>query len=418
MRRPWVHIFQTGGASFVNAAASAAVLAITARLLGPEGRGTYAAATTWVLLFSTLGSLSLGQSIVHRIAGRAPAGWLPAAAGTSLAIGGLIAVVDYALVATAYVAGDGQVFRHLSAQVLLVAFAALPFLIANANLPYILYALDALHVANAAQIAGAAGLLTATILLVGPLNLGVTGALISFVVGAACMTAVAGSYLVRRAVRLRVDWGLARQMVVGCGQLHLNTVGSYLFTQSSVLILNQFRPIAETGQYQLAIQLFSFSLLFSNAMGTVAYGLVTTKGADAAWPEQRSLIKQGLVLAAVAVPAGYLLAPVIIPLVAGPAFLPSVALFRWLLPAGLGATLSSLMASQWIGRGMFWQASAITIVTGIISVGLDLVLIPPYGMHGAVVSTLVTYGIATLTNGAMVMWVDRHVSNLGRSIGR
>src|ERR1035437_6313561 len=270
MRRPWVHIFQTGGASFVEAGASSAGLASTGRLLGPEGRGTYAAATTWVLLFSTLGSLSLGQSVVHSIAGRAPAGWLPTAAGTSLAIGGLIAVVDYALVATAYVAGGGQVFRHLSGQVLFVAFAALPFLIANANLPYILYALDALRVANAAQIVGAAGLLTATILLVGPLNLGVTGALISFVVGAACTTAVAGSYLVRRAVRLRVDWGLARQMVVGSGQLHLNTVGSYLFTQSSVLILNHFRPIAETGQYQLAIQLFSFSLLFSTAMGTVA----------------------------------------------------------------------------------------------------------------------------------------------------
>jgi O-antigen/teichoic acid export membrane protein len=417
MRRPWVHIFQTGGASLVNAGASAAVLAITARLLGPEGRGTYAVATTWVLMFSTLGSLNLAQSVVHSIAGRDAEGWLPTAAGTLFALLGLITVVDFAVVALAYVPGDGQLFRHLSAHVLLVAFAALPFLIANVNLPYILYALDALRVANRAQIAGATGLLTATIILVGPLRLGVTGALISFAVGAACTTAVAGSYLVRRAVHLRVDWVLARQMLVGSGQLHLNTIGSYLLTQSSVLILNQFRPIAETGQYQLAIQLFSFSLLFSNAMGTVAYGLVATKGPDAAWPEQWSLIKQGLVLAVVAMPVGYVLAPVVIRLAAGQAFLPSIGLFRWLLPAAVGATFSAMMASQWIGRRMLWHASALTIVTGVISVGFDLVLIPRYGTQGAVVSTLVTYGIATLASAAMAIWVDRQVSALEHGVG-
>ena len=80
--------------------------------------------------------------------------------------------------------------------------------------------------------------------------------------------------------------------------------------------------------------------------------------------------------------------------------------------AAFGALLSSVMASQWIGRGLFWQASGITIVAGIVSVGLDLVMIPRYGMYGAVVSTLVTYGFAAITNAAMAFSVDRRVARL------
>jgi O-antigen/teichoic acid export membrane protein len=416
MRLAWLRIFQTAGAGLVNAGASAAVLAFTARALGPEGRGSYAAATTWVLLFSTLGSLSLGQSLIHAIAGRPAESWLPRATGTLLAIGGIIACIDYLVVWGLYGFARDEVFRHLGGSVLFVAFVALPFLIANANLPYLLFALDALPVANGAQVAGAVGFVAATLLFVGPLKLGVTGALLAFVAGGAVTTSVAGSYILRRGGRLRVDRALARRMISGSLQLHLNTVGSYLFTQSTVLILNQVRPLAETGQYQLAIQLFSLSLTVPNAMGTVAYGIVASRGADAAWPEQRTLVVRGLLLVLLALPVGYVLAPVLIRVVAGPAFSASASLFRWLLPAAIGATLSTLMASQWIGRRMFWQASTITIITGLISVALDLVLIPRYGMHGAVISTLVTYGLAALSNGAMLIWVERVAARRERSV--
>jgi O-antigen/teichoic acid export membrane protein len=416
MRIAWLRIFQTAGAGLVNAGASAAVLAFTARALGPEGRGSYAAATSWVLLFSTLGSLSLGQSLVHAIAGRPPESWLPRAAGTLLAMGGIIACVDYLLVWGLFSVARDQVFRHLGGSILLVAFMALPFLIANANVPYLLFALDALPVANAAQVAGAAGFVAATLLLVGALKLSVAGALLAFAAGAAITTSIAGSYILRRGGRLRVDRVLGKRMISGSLQLHLNTVGSYLFTQSTVLILNQVRPLAETGQYQLAIQLFSLSLTVPNAMGTVAYGIVASKGADAAWPEQRALVVRGLLLVLLALPIGYVLAPFLIRIVAGPAFSASASLFRWLLPAAVGATLSTLMASQWIGRRMFWQASTITIFTGLVSVALDVVLIPPYGMHGAVISTLVTYGLAGLSNGAMMVWVERVAAPRERSL--
>jgi O-antigen/teichoic acid export membrane protein len=407
MRRLWTQVVHTSGASAVNAGASAVVLFLTARWLGPEGRGVYAAATGWVLLFATLGSLSLGQSMVHAVAGREPATWLPSVTGTGLTMGGLIVAGNLAFAAAAYVVTGGALYRHLTPEVLILAFATLPFLVVNINLPFVLYALDALLIINLAQVAGALVLLAATIALVWWLQLGVSGALGAFTAGAATSACVAGAYLLRRSVRPRIDWAVGRQMLIGSAQLHLNTVGTYLFTQSSVLILNAFRPAAETGEYQLAIQLLMGCLLLSNSVGAVSYNLVATKGPDAAWPEQRILIMQVLVLATFAAVVAYLAAPVVIGRIAGPAFEPAVPLFRRLLPALVGATFSSLMASQWIGRGLLWQASLVTIATGAVSLAFDFALIPSYGMHGAVVSTLVTYGISFTASCAMAVWIER-----------
>jgi O-antigen/teichoic acid export membrane protein len=101
------------------------------------------------------------------------------------------------------------------------------------------------------------------------------------------------------------------------------------------------------------------------------------------------------------------LAPWGIRIMAGERFLPAVPLFRWMLPALVGATLSTVMASQWIGRGLFWQAAGLTVATGVLSIAIDLVMVPAHGMYGALVSTLVVYGLSIVSNLLMAAWVQR-----------
>jgi O-antigen/teichoic acid export membrane protein len=67
------------------------------------------------------------------------------------------------------------------------------------------------------------------------------------------------------------------------------------------------------------------------------------------------------------------------------------------------------MASQWIGRGLFWQASLVTAAAGLVSVGCDFALIPRYGMRGAAVSTLVTYALSAVVSGSLALWINRRV---------
>ncbi len=405
-RSLWRHVMETGGASAAGVAASTISLFITARYLGPEGRGIYAAAYAWVGLAATLGSLSLGQVVIHHAAGRPVDDWLPETVGTCLAITGAVTAIVWVSVAIAYRVSGGGFFENLDVPVLVLAFAALPFLMGVQTNRYILNAMDRLRTANGAQLLGATLGVVGVVVFVVLLDLGVPGALLAMILAAGATGAVGWWVTARRAGHLRPRRIVAARLLKGSAQLHLSAIGNYLLAQSSVLILNHFRPPAETGYYQLAIQLFGLTLLAADAISTVAFGLVAQQGPDEAWPEQRRLLLQALGVVALIAAVGYLLAPIGIRLVAGDAFLPAVPLFRIILPALLGATFSTIMASQWIGRGLFWQAALITLGVGAVSVLCDFIFIPRYGMYGALIGTLVVYGLSVVINGMMALWVQ------------
>ena len=72
-----------------------------------------------------------------------------------------------------------------------------------------------------------------------------------------------------------------------------------------------------------------------------------------------------------------------------------------------GITFSAVMAPQWIGRGYFWQAAALTLFVGFISLAVGFWLIPQSGIQGAVIAFLVTYGVSILGNGAMAIHCEK-----------
>src|SRR5262245_59285036 len=113
MRRLWQQIAQTTGANGAYVAASAVVLLLTTRVLGPEGRGAYAVLTGWVLFFSMLGSLSLGQIAMHRVTERPGRESLAAVLGACLLICGAIAAASWLAVAVGYWTMGASLFRHL-----------------------------------------------------------------------------------------------------------------------------------------------------------------------------------------------------------------------------------------------------------------------------------------------------------------
>ena len=73
---------------------------ITARFLGPQGRGVIAAATSWVTLFVTFGHLSLQHVIVYLLGPSDRARNLPLVAGSVLAVTASMAVIGWTVAAT------------------------------------------------------------------------------------------------------------------------------------------------------------------------------------------------------------------------------------------------------------------------------------------------------------------------------
>ncbi len=402
-----MQVAQTSWARLYGMALSILTLAVTSRMLGPDGRGVVAAASTWVGTFVAVAYLSLPQVLLHQVAGQPPSSWMPSALGTMLGLLAVITAVVWAVVGALLAWTGGDLFQNLGAGVLAIAFSALPAFLWQESASSLLLANDALPRLNRAQVISAtvgAGLLLA---LVGLFHLGVQGALAASGLGQFTFMVLTIRELLRIAPRPRFDPALARRLLAGGAKLHLNAIGTLLCTQANVLIINHLRDPSETAFYDLSQKLISFLQVIPSAMGMVVYTLAAREGPDRAWETQRKLLVQatalmiaaGLVLAAAA--------PWLIRLLVGEPFLPTVPLFRMMLLATVGMTFSILMSSQWITRGFFLQVAAMGIVIGGLSVLGSAWLVPRHGMYGAAIAYLFTYAMSVLANGGCALWVER-----------
>ncbi|HPG71289.1 MAG TPA: polysaccharide biosynthesis C-terminal domain-containing protein, partial [Syntrophales bacterium] len=113
----------------------------------------------------------------------------------------------------------------------------------------------------------------------------------------------------------------------------------------------------------------------------------------------------------------YFAAPGLV-LLAGNAFTPSVDLFRMLLPVPLGMSLAQLMTNQWIGRGFFLTTTTLTLATALLNIVLNYLLIPVFGVRGAVWSMIGVYaGLAVMVQLSFALWCDRQGKKGGQEAG-
>jgi O-antigen/teichoic acid export membrane protein len=386
-----------------------ATLVLTARLLGPEGRGVIAAVISWVGLFGTFAHLSLGQVALHRAAQSEGNPWFSKTFGALLLLAVALTVLSSSVAVYLYWATHGSLYGHLPVILLALGFSMLPLQIWEQYGSSLLMAVNELRVYNKAQIAGRTVGLIAVYAFVGFLGWGVAGAIGANLLGQLVVSLTGIIILWRLAGKTwRVDRGEVFSLLRDGAKLHVNAIGNTLLTQANILMVNFYCSKAEVGWFQFSNQLVGIMLIVPQAASMVLYARMSQKGPDQVWPEQKRLGLQLLGLIILLSASAYLVAPWMIPAVVGEKFQESVPVFRLLLFALLGMTMSTLMANQWIGRGLFLQASGLTLLGGITNTALNYILIPRNGMMGAVWATVITYSaIGVTTNLLMAIWCDR-----------
>lgn len=388
---------------------SLATLFISARLLGPDGRGQFAAAVAWAALFATLFNLSLGQALQHRMQAAAVKPALAQQVGT---LGALTIVLSGAALLTAallYAATSGQLFKAIGPLPLLIAFAGVPFLMWEQFASNVLAASAQTGLLNRSQYWGRSAGFLVFFLFVMVLGWDVAGALAAQLSGqllVACMLALSLWRLAGNSAR----WAGSEVMpLMRSGVLiHLTTVAAFLLDQVSILFINANLARQHVGLYQLAQQMAGLLLIVPQSALMVIYGGLAGSTADAFWPYQRRLALRVLAAMAGLSLLAYGLAPAIVRLLAGAAFEPSIAMFRALLPTLLGLSLSLLMTPQWIGRGLLKLNTMLTIATSAVVVAASAWMIPRYGVDGAIGVRLAVYALwIPIAQGAFWLWCNR-----------
>jgi O-antigen/teichoic acid export membrane protein len=381
---------------------------ITARFLGPQGRGVIAATTSWVALFVALGHLSLSSIIVYLLTGEERERMLSVVTGSVLTITLATTLLGWAIALAMHLFTGGRIFHNIAPSVLLVGFAALPLLLWMENGNSLLIVLGDLKILNLAQFVGTTSGIVLVALAVGVWKGGVIAALAATLLSNAVVDGIGLMRVIRASRPLAVSRAVIHDLLGGGVRLHLAAVSTFLFTHVAVILLNQFRPVAEAGFFQLAMQLTLAMQVVPMAVTVVAYSIVARDGADGAWREHRGLVLQTMLYAVVASVVAIAAAPIIVPLLAGRAFTPAVPVFRVAGFSIFGMSLASVMTPQWVARGYFLRNTGLSAFAGAVGVVGNYVFIPRYGMRACAWVMMASYTIHFIGNIVFALWIERH----------
>ncbi len=241
--------------------------------------------------------------------------------------------------------------------------------------------------------------LIGVVLLVGYAGLGVTGGLIAL--GAASVVMIVGSLppLLKQGPPV-FDRSLLRSMVRYGSRVQVGTLLQLLNYRLDVIVLQFFRPLADVGYYVVAAMLAELVITVGNAFQSSVLPLVSHyEGQELQATTSASSLKHHGILAAAATLANVVFAPLVILYAYGPRFHPALVPLFILLPGMWFLGTGTVVAGDLRGRDHPGLSSAVAGLAVVVTVALDVVLIPLFGVPGAAVASVVAYtiyGVASL----------------------
>jgi O-antigen/teichoic acid export membrane protein len=194
------------------------------------------------------------------------------------------------------------------------------------------------------------------------------------------------------------DWAALKPLLPRAWHLVASALLGIAIYSSGLLALRALRGASDAGYYTAAYTLVTF---FLNVGAMYNLSLLPSLTRLSSEPgRQRTLFADAMVqVLAVSLPlaaGGTLLAAPLVGLVYGPSYAPAVipfALLLWSIPLNLArdVSLMGLMAA-----GEERLVFRVTVVGAVVSIGLALAMVPPFGLMGAGVATLCAEAVRTV----------------------
>jgi O-antigen/teichoic acid export membrane protein len=361
---------------------------LIARWLGPADRGLLALLLSVSMMAWVGAAVGIPMAVLY-YASR-PGASTQRLLGTTLAVAAVLTLVLVPLAAV--VSGPlADAFAHGRGGLLWVLAAAyVPILFLDSTTHNQLLARLQFTRFNALSVAGRFASLVLAVVLVGVVGLGVAGGLLATI--AASVVMVVGSlWTLRREGRPRFDGALLKTLMKYGIRVQANNVFQNLNYRLDVIVLQLFRPLAEVGYYVVSQVIAELVLVLADSFQSSVIPLVAgAEGADRDGTTVLAIRHHGL-LAAAACVANAGIGTLLIVFGYGSAYKPAVVPMLILLPGIWWLGTGSLVTTNLRARGRPGTASAVSGVAVVATVTLDLVLIPPFGVVGAAVASVIAY---------------------------
>lgn len=386
-------------AGFLAVAASGMV---TTRYLGPADRGLLAAAYLYPQLAAILGSLGLTTAIIHHFSRRQ---FTPEEfAGTCGAACCGLGLASFALLLGGLWMGGEALHRGIPWMILVLVLLPLPCLFALSLFSSLLQAAMDLPWYNGATHGPKLASLVVVLALLAARRLAVW----ELIIAGTALTVAWGLVPIWRMRRhapgpWQVRGTLFRQLLADGLQIHIGGVAIFLAGRANLFIANAYLSKAEVGFLYVAITLAELVWFISIAAETVLYPQAAQMPSEEAAQLTARVCRQILPLSVVGGLLLAALAPAAILLYGGREFLPAVTPLRLLLPGVVALTISKVLSALWVREGWFLMLGVLAGGTAVLSITLNLVLVPRLGTMGAALATTLAY----MANAGVSLWIYR-----------
>jgi O-antigen/teichoic acid export membrane protein len=357
---------------------------ISARVLGPTGRGDLAAIIVPLALLPYVLSFGLTTLTSREAARGEPLQALIGTAGVLAIFIGCVSIFPLILLLAGTVSGHD----HATRIVLIVGLCLMPFtLFTNLLSDAALGQQQWRRITAQRLIPPVMTTLGYVVLLLFHQLTAATAAAV--VVGAGVMSALPFLPVLRRAWPLRFEWRIARRA--------RNIVGPAWIVQASQLMnhrLDQLLMVSlvsrrQLGLYAIAVTVSGIAGSLAPAVGTVAY----PKMAAGESLDVPRLMRQTLLAVAVSSLLAAAAAPIVVPLAFGGAFRAALPMVWILLAANVPLGGVGILASIYTGRGRLALASLSEVVAVGVTIGGLVLLLPTAAGLGAAWVSLVAYSV-------------------------
>ena len=389
----------TYATNMLAAALSLANVLVTARQLGPSGRGELVFLTTVAMLAAALSSFGVEEAHANLAATKPGARRTLASNSVAFGVGlGALAACVVALLMAFFpsAAADSD------PQLRIVAFAAIPILLVQLYLQFLVRADYGFTIANVATLVAVVlnFLVNAVLALLGQITVGT--ALAAWLGGQLVATGMLAWYVRTRLVGFgRPERGLAGDAFAFGIRAHAGRVmktGNYRLDQ---WLLGSISGARELGLYSVAVAWAEALFYLPEALGMVMRPDVARASASEAGRRTALVFRVAILITLPVVVVLIVAAPILCITVFGDEFAGSVADLRLLAPGAFGITAMKLLGNALTAQRRPMLANSAIAVAFAATIALDLLLIPRHGGAGAAIASTLAYSAGGIAVGVI-----------------
>lgn len=365
---------------------------VVARWLSARGLGELSVINVTINLAVQIASIGLPSAIAYHVSKDRE---VRVTASCNALLFGMLAGIASSLIVVGLASVSPGLFGSVSPKLFAIAAISIPFTLLMLLGYHVLLALEKPLLFNLLDIAAPLLMLFNAVLVLVVMGSRLV-VLVSFNTAANCLIGCAAVIIVGRKLwqapdklRWRIDPTLFKRMLGTGIKFYIAIVAGLIIVRADLLIVNHFRGKAEAGVYAVASQLANLLMVLPAVIVTVLFPKVAasndTEGILAMRVTRHTSLLMFIICAAT-VPIAFAL-----PAVYGNAFSDSTIQLLILLPGVYFLSVQSVLAQQFLALGVPATISVFWILTAVLSIALNLILVPKFGARAAAVDSTISY---------------------------